>query len=146
VSTAAKLLDRLQRVKPTGPNRWVACCPSHEDRSPSLSIRELDDGRILLKDFGGCDTEAVLGAIGLSMTDLFPQPLGELPRSNSMIPARDLLLILDHEMLVSVLILNDVLSHRTINETQFDRLVRAAARIGRARDIASPARVEHAAR
>lgn len=145
MSAAAKLLDRLQRVKPTGPNRWVACCPSHEDRSPSLSIRELDDGRILLKDFGGCETEAVLSAIGLSMTDLFPQRLGELPRSNSTIPARDLLLILDHEVLVSVLILNDVLSHRAINEPQFDRLVRAAARIGKARDIASPARVENVA-
>ena len=141
MSTSVKLLDRLQRVKATGLNRWVACCPSHKDRSPSLSIRELDDGRILLKDFGGCETESVLGAIGLSMTDLFPKPLGDLQRSNSTIPARDVLLILDHEVLVSVLILNDVLSHRTINDTQFDRLARAAFRIGQARDMASPARV-----
>ena len=61
MSAAAKLLDRLERVKQTGPRRWIAACPSHRDRSPSLSIRELDSGLVLLHDFGGCGTGVCLG-------------------------------------------------------------------------------------
>jgi hypothetical protein len=41
-----RLLDRLQGVKRTGPSRWIARCPAHEDRRPSLAVRELDDGRL----------------------------------------------------------------------------------------------------
>ena len=39
MSAAARLLDRLTGVKQTAPGRWIAKCPAHEDRSPSLSIR-----------------------------------------------------------------------------------------------------------
>jgi len=67
-----KFLARLERVRETGPGRWIACCPSHEDRSPSLSIRESDDGRVLLHCHAGCAPEAVLAALGLSWTELFP--------------------------------------------------------------------------
>jgi len=51
--SATPVLDRLDKVKQTGPDRWIACCPAHDDKSPSLAVRELDDGRILLHDFGG---------------------------------------------------------------------------------------------
>jgi transposase-like protein len=51
---------------------WVARCPAHEDKKASLSIRVGDDGRSLLHCFAGCSTEAVLSALGLSMSDLFP--------------------------------------------------------------------------
>jgi hypothetical protein len=70
--SAASLLERLQEVRSVGTGRWVARCPAHEDRSPSLSVRELDDGRVLLHDFAGCEVEAVLGAVGLNMAALFP--------------------------------------------------------------------------
>src|SRR2546425_974634 len=68
MTAAAKLLDRLERVKQAAPGRWLARCPAHEDRAPSLSIRELDDGRIRLNDFGGCGTDAVLAALWLTMS------------------------------------------------------------------------------
>lgn len=66
-----RLLARLKGVRETGPGRWIASCPSHEDRSPSLSIREGDDGRVLLHCYAGCAPEAVLAALGLRWTDLF---------------------------------------------------------------------------
>jgi hypothetical protein len=145
--SAAKLLDRLERVRQTGPGRWVATCPAHEDRSPSLSVRELDDGRVLLNDFGGCGTDAVLAALGLTMAELFPEgSRGDYPPSQSRIPARDLLVILDHELTVAVLILNDVTTRRAVSEPQIQRLIQAAARVGRARDEANPAKADrHAA-
>ena len=134
------LLDRLERVKQTGPGRWLAKCPAHEDRSPSLSIRELDDGRVLIHDFGACETQAVLDAIGLEMGALFPERLGE-PRngggygpSHSRIPARDLLAVISEDTSVVAIIAADFLERRSINEKTWECLARAAARLGRARD------------
>ncbi|HIK68234.1 MAG TPA: DNA primase, partial [Flavobacteriales bacterium] len=44
------LINRLDKVKQTGKDRYIARCPSHEDRSPSLAIREVDD-RVLIHCF-----------------------------------------------------------------------------------------------
>lgn len=140
--SAAQLLDRLERVKQTAPSRWIACCPAHEDRSPSLSVRELDDGRVLLHDFGGCSTQHVLGALGLSLSDLFEKPIGHSFRpTHSRITARDALEALDHEVLVAVLILDEILTKRKVSPRQIVRLAQAAGRIGTARDMAAPMRL-----
>lgn len=137
MSVAAKLLDRLDRVKSTAPGKWVARCPAHEDRSPSLSIRELDDGRILLYDFGGCEIGDVLAAVGLRLTDLFDKPLGEqIAPSKSRIPARDLLEIISEETSVVAIVAADFCEKRAIADADWHRLAQAAARIGRARDHA----------
>jgi hypothetical protein len=143
MSGPAALLDRLNSVKQTAPGRWLARCPAHQDRSPSLSIRELDDGRLLLHDFGGCEVGDVLAAVGMQMSELFPQRLAEhsyFP-THQRLPARDLLVILDHELTVVVLLLTDVVARRSVNEAQVRRLVQAAARVGKARDLANPERV-----
>ena len=66
-----QLLDRLEGVRKSGEDRWNARCPAHEDRSPSLSIRELPDGRILLKCFAGCETGNVLASAGMRSRTFF---------------------------------------------------------------------------
>jgi hypothetical protein len=66
------LLTRLDGVKQTGNNKWLAKCPAHDDRNASFGIKQIDDGRILLNCFAGCDKELILGAIGLTFSDLFP--------------------------------------------------------------------------
>jgi hypothetical protein len=48
-------------------------CPAHEDRLPSLSIAEGDDGRVLAHCHAGCPTQAVVEALGMRMSDLFPE-------------------------------------------------------------------------
>jgi hypothetical protein len=136
VNAAAKLLDRLERVKQTAPGRWLARCPAHEDHSPSLSVRELDDGRLLLYDFGGCETGAVLAALGLTLADLFEKPLGNFAPSHSRIPARDLLEVISEEVTAVAIIGAAMLAKKTVTETDWQRLAQAAARIGRARDHA----------
>ena len=70
--SADDLLTRLHKVKRVGDGRWMACCPSHDDRSPSLSIRETDDGRVLIHCWSGCGAADVLGAVGLDFDALFP--------------------------------------------------------------------------
>jgi len=53
---------------------WKARCPVHDDSTPSLSISEGQDGRILLHCHAGCETSHVLRAVGLSFADLGPGP------------------------------------------------------------------------
>ena len=69
----ADLLSRLEGVKGTGARRWMARCPAHSDGSASLSVREADDGRTLVNCFGGCQAGEVVGAVGLTLSDLFPK-------------------------------------------------------------------------
>lgn len=76
---ADRLLNRLDKVRPTGSDRWYACCPAHEDRTPSLSIREAADGRVLLHCFSGCQNRDVVAAIGLTLRDLFPESARRTP-------------------------------------------------------------------
>jgi hypothetical protein len=64
-SSAQTLLERLHDVRRTGHGRWLARCPAHKDRRSSLSVRELDDGRVLIHCFVACSAKAVLGAVAL---------------------------------------------------------------------------------
>ena len=66
------LLSRLEKVKKRGQGAWIACCPSHNDRSPSMTIRELDDGRVLMHCFAGCSVDEIIGVLGMSFSDLYP--------------------------------------------------------------------------
>ena len=109
------LLDRLDGLKETGPGKYLSRCPSHDDRSPSLAIKDGDDGRILLHCFAGCETENVLSAIGLTFADVMPERIGQehayKPVRNR-ISAKDALSTLYHESLVVAIIGADFLEHK----------------------------------
>jgi hypothetical protein len=139
--SVSTLLDRLHGVRQTGPGRYLARCPAHPDRSPSLSVRELDDGTILLKDFGGCGAADVVAAVGLQLRDLFPDRPREHRRapSHSRIPATDALIAIDHEAEVVAIIGADILGHRELQPDVWDRLSLAVSRIGAARAAVAPA-------
>jgi hypothetical protein len=83
-----KVLSRLPGHRTAG-DGFKACCPSHEDRNPSLSIREADDGTVLVKCFGGCTTPQVVSDLGLNMAELFPTtceppwPANTIPKPHS---------------------------------------------------------------
>ena len=68
-----KVLGRLEKVRRKGEGQYMACCPAHDDKSPSLSVAESKDGRVLIKCFGGCGALDVITAIGLEWDDLFPE-------------------------------------------------------------------------
>jgi len=55
---------------------WVARCPAHEDKRPSLSVGEGREGRALLKCHAGCSPEAICVALGLRLSDLTPKRQG----------------------------------------------------------------------
>lgn len=66
------LLSRLKQVKKTGSGTWKACCPAHDDRSPSMSVKEAPDGVILVHCFAGCSAVDIMESVGLNPADLFP--------------------------------------------------------------------------
>lgn len=76
-----RVLNGLKKVRRSGTG-WVALCPSHEDANASLSVTEGRDGRVLLNCHAGCDPKDITAALGMSMTDLFPdKPRPSVPES-----------------------------------------------------------------
>ncbi|MBI3910614.1 MAG: hypothetical protein HY320_06745 [Armatimonadetes bacterium] len=71
VTLVQNVLTRLEGVRRNG-SGWMARCPAHDDGRASLSLGEGGDGRVLLKCFAGCETPAIVAALGLEMSDLFP--------------------------------------------------------------------------
>ncbi len=71
--TTTEILSRLEAVKKIADCDWMARCPAHKDRSPSLKVTEGPDGRTLLKCFANCQTEHICAAINLKVSDLFPE-------------------------------------------------------------------------
>ncbi len=137
------ILNRLDRVKETGRGKYLACCPAHEDRSPSLSIGE-DDGRVLLHCFAGCDPESVLDAIGLTFSDLYPEPLGHHFKSSPMRTSpREILASLDHESLVVALIGADFIRRKSLDQETWSRLAKSVNRINSARAQVAPLKQWH---
>lgn len=67
------LLNRLEKVRRTGERKWIACCPAHDDKSPSLGVKLIDDDKILIKCWAGCSSSEIVGAIGLNLSDLMPE-------------------------------------------------------------------------
>jgi hypothetical protein len=74
--SASALLSRLEGVREVAPRRWIARCPAHEDRNPSLAIQETDGGKILIFCHAGCGAADVLSAVGLDFSDLYPASRG----------------------------------------------------------------------
>src|SRR6266536_3193606 len=69
--TLQRVLTRLNTVHKSLKG-WTACCPSHDDQTPSLSIALGKDGQVLLHCFAGCTFESIVEALGLQALDLFP--------------------------------------------------------------------------
>jgi len=42
---------------------WMARCPVHEDREPSLSIKDASDGKVLVRCHAGCEQHRVIAAL-----------------------------------------------------------------------------------
>ncbi len=81
------VLGQLENVRAMVGGEHSARCPAHADRKNSLSVGTGDDGRVLLKCFVGCDTVQIVGAIGLTLADLFPK--GQPGEGGRQIPSHD---------------------------------------------------------
>jgi len=127
------LLAKLNKVKRAGPGRWMACCPACADKHPSLSIRETDDGRILVHDFsGGCSAAEIVAAAGLELSDLFPPRNDGHHRSGPErrpFPATDALRAVGFEALVVCAAAAALATGEPLSAVDRERLLQAGERI-----------------
>ena len=122
------ILRRLEKVKARN-EAYTACCPAHSDKSPSLAIRELDDGRILLNSFADCSVQDILGAIGMDMNDLFPNVNKDLPQVKRKYYASDLLRVIEFEAWVVSVAAYTMAQGLPLSEEDRGRMKKAQARI-----------------
>ncbi len=67
-----QLLAALDGVKRKGRDKYVALCPVHSEKTPSLNIKMADDGSVLAHCFGcGANGYEVYKALGLDLEELF---------------------------------------------------------------------------
>ena len=106
MSPIDQVLPLLTKVRRRQPGQWSACCPAHEDKGPSLSLRETPEGTVLLHCFAGCAVADVAAAMGLELHDLFPpkdRPATAPMRTAKLLtPAQALDLLHDEAQLVGV--------------------------------------------
>lgn len=126
------ILSHLDGAKRTGRQRWIAKCSAHDDRNPSLAIRELDDGRILIHCFAGCAVHDVLAAVGLTFDALFPERLGEFKPERRPFPAADVLRAIEFEALLIATAASNLARGIELSEGDRERLMLSAGRIGAA--------------
>lgn len=128
--SASILLSKLSRVKKTGADRWMACCPAHPDKTASLSIKDLPDGRVLLHCFAGCDPDSVLAANGLTFSDLMPERLqGDFKPARFAFSALDALRALVADLLFIRLCALSLAQGRALIESDREALHQSAYRI-----------------
>lgn len=78
--TIHEFLGLFDTVKPTKKG-WDVRCPAHDDQKPSLGVKEGDEGRIVLNCLAGCRIGDICHALGLELSDLFPdRPVPGTPR------------------------------------------------------------------
>lgn len=137
MSNVDNLLSRLDKVRQSSPDSWMACCPAHEDKSASLSIRHAD-GKTLIHCFAGCSVHEVIAAIGLEISDLFPPRESYGNPERRPFPAMDALRGIAFEALVVSAAASALLAGHPFTQVDRERLSMAAARIQSALSAVMP--------
>jgi hypothetical protein len=131
-----EFLSLLKKVRRTGKNSWLACCPAHEDRSPSMSVGLGDDQRILVRCFAECGFEEIVSAVGMEVADFFPERIVGEQLGPMRIPAADVLAALADELMIIEVITCDLERGLTIPQDDYDRLHVAISRVTAAKEAA----------
>jgi hypothetical protein len=118
------IITRFDRVRKSTTSRGYTCrCPAHDDKGPSLSISETNDGRILLHCFAGCSVGDVLAASGLRMSDLFPDrgPENHISTPRHRMSAVEALRCISFEATILAVLAADISAGRTPSPTDLSR-------------------------
>lgn len=131
------ILSRLEKVRKTGSQSWTARCPAHKDKSPSLSVRELSDGMVLVHCHALCGIEKIVSTLGIEMDELFPEKPStwQSPQRRGF-PAADVLECITSEMTVVVVAARQVADGQPLADGDRKRLLTAIERIEEARRLA----------
>lgn len=71
--TVQTILNRLDKVRNTGTDKWRTPCPVHNGKGYNMSIKECADGTVLAHCFVcGADGPALCESLGLPVSEIFP--------------------------------------------------------------------------
>lgn len=132
MSATETLLAHLEAVKPTGAGRWLARCPAHADKRPSLSIRETDAGACLVHCWAGCSPGEIVAAAGMTMSDLFPPHADDQHAHRGErrpFPASDALRACSFEAALASVAASNLARGVQLTDADRDRLLLAASRL-----------------
>jgi hypothetical protein len=134
------LLSRLDGVKQVRANGWMSRCPAHNGDGRSLAVTHADNGHILIHCFAHeCEAGDILAAVGMSVGDLFPEPLPERRRFQQVrhaVPAIDVLRVMKDELAVVEVLVSDFATG-TLDFSALDRGMVCAQRLRKALDLCS---------
>ena len=117
-----------------GRDHGVSKCPGplhkHGDKHPSLTWRAKPDGTVLLKCMAGCETAEVLGAVGLTMSNLYPQDLTSSGKPERRpFPCADVFRAVAFETLIVAIAAIDMANGKLLADESKNRLLLAHQRI-----------------
>ena len=123
-------LSRLQKVKKTGKNSWVACCPAHLDNNPSMSVSVGDDGRVLAHCFSQeCSFSDIIAAVGLEFNDVMPKLTEAYKPLKMAVNPRDALFCVRSDAYLVLLMAKDVQAGKVLSSDDTLSLAKAIGRI-----------------
>lgn len=107
---------------------WMACCPSHPDRNPSLSITDGDNGKPLVHCFSGCPQDAVIDA--LRARGLWPDAT---PRQRYQAERRSRRKDLEHHKLILEIAKADLKRGKSVSQRDHEQIKRSIDFLRRAK-------------
>ena len=131
-SPLENILDRVEKPRQRQPGQFSARCPAHEDKDPSLSIRETPEGAVLLHCFAGCNVREIVGSMGLEVRDLFApeeQPTGTPKRTPKFLTASQALDLLHDEAHLIAVCAGNIAYGVELTDADRKRVLKAAGRV-----------------
>jgi len=130
-------VSRLHKVKRTGNGRYIACCPAHDDKSPSLAVSIADNGTLLIKCFGGCGAIDVISAMGLEWSDILPDSSPDIKPKKNVIYATEGLLLIQSELRATLLVMSKILNKKDLIASDYMTVRNAMNRINTVMELTS---------
>jgi hypothetical protein len=137
MSKLDNFVSRLSKAKRTGKDSWIACCPAHDDKSPSMTVREAEDGKLLIHCFAECSVENIIGALGLGFDDIMPDRVSDEYRKARKIPfsPSDVLACIKSDSMIIYLAMCDLDKGIELSKERIINLKKAAGRIYSASEL-----------
>lgn len=125
-------LSRLSKVRKTGKDSYIACCPAHGDQNPSMTVKEGNDGRVLAHCFSQeCSITDIAEAVGLSVSDLMPDNL-EYHRMKPMsrvFNAMDVLCAIRTDLTLMLIVAKDIQRGKVLTSEESLNFAKAIGRV-----------------
>jgi hypothetical protein len=133
------VLSRLEKVRKGHDGQYMTLCPAHDDKGPSLSLRETPEGAVLLHCFAGCEVADVVANMGLELHDLYPaseRPPGTPKRLARLLTDRQALNLLADEATLVAVAAGNVGHGLVLSSVDKDSVLKAAGYINYVRHAA----------